>query len=254
MELGIGPQLAGRSLTGCIKVPRAHTVSLAAPENRAEAVEGLTARLWVAQLAPEWALFVDIVAIGETDVDLAVNFGEGLAPEHLDCFPVASDLLVAAGERLNYHTTEEFGPEEDEAGVAPMPWETRVLTMASLQEGLQEVLRQLRDWKLRRRPFASGSFWRQASDLCDLLRGLPLLQPPCNGYCNRLPAQPRLRKKSERVLRASFHAPHESEASLTSQSFWLLPSLPCGEGLLQAALFGGKLHARYCNRLRRSPG
>ena len=147
VELGIGARR--KVFMGCIRVPRAHTVALAAPENRAEAVEGLTARLWVAQLAPEWSLFVDIVAVGETEVDLAVNFGEGLAPEHLDCFPLASDLLVAARERLSYHTAEEFGPEGEEVGVAPTPWEARVLTLeqgvASLQEGLQEVLRQLRE-------------------------------------------------------------------------------------------------------------
>ncbi|CAE7815996.1 unnamed protein product, partial [Symbiodinium microadriaticum] len=137
--------------TSSFQLPRGAATRVVAPEDRENPLDGLSVRVWIGRLSSDWARYLEVVAIGEADLELNTSFGDALEAEHADCIPFAPDLVEAAGDRIAYQTAEEDpdGPltsDPAQRGADP-PWANRVEElergMGDLRKGIEEILGRL---------------------------------------------------------------------------------------------------------------
>ena len=137
--------------TSSFQLPRGAATRVVAPEDRENPLDGLSVRVWIGRLSSDWARYLEVVAIGEADLELNTSFGDALEAEHADCIPFAPDLVEAAGDRIAYQTAEEDpdGPLTSDPAQrrADPPWANRVEElergMGDLRKGIEEILGRL---------------------------------------------------------------------------------------------------------------
>ena len=100
--------------TGAVQYPKSYQVAVVGPENREEKIEDVTAKVWIFKLSPDWPLFLELRAAGDSEIEVAIPFGKDLGEGLEDCVPFAPDLQTVAEDRYAFQSAVEAEPRPPE--------------------------------------------------------------------------------------------------------------------------------------------